>query len=79
MRKLSAQAADALTLTGRGRLLVGAPADVVVFNPRTVEDTATYADPRQFPIGMPHVIVGGVPVVRDGGGTGARPGVVVRG
>ncbi len=79
VRKLSAQAADALTLAGRGRLLVGAPADVVVFNPRTVEDTATYADPRQFPIGMPHVIVGGVPVVRDGAGTGARPGGVVRG
>ena len=79
VRKLTSQAADALTLPGRGRLLVGAPADVVAFDPHTVADTATYADPRQFPTGMPHVIVGGVPVVRDGVGTGARPGQVVRG
>ncbi len=79
VRKLSSQAADALTLRGRGRLVVGAPADVVVFDPATVADTATYADSRQFPVGMPHVVVAGVPVVRDGAGTGARPGTVVRG
>lgn len=79
IRKLTSQAAEALTLRGRGTLAVGSPADVVVFDPDRVSDTATYADPRQHPVGMPHVLVNGVPVVSDVGGTGARPGQVVRG
>ncbi len=79
VRKLSAQAADALTLRGRGRLTVGAPADIVAFDPLTAGDTSSYADPRQFPTGIPLVIVGGVAVVRQGASTGARPGRVVRG
>lgn len=78
VRKLSAQAADALTLRGRGLLRVGAPADIVAFDPLTVADVSTYADPRQHPVGMPLVLVQGVPVVRDSAGTGARPGQVVR-
>jgi hypothetical protein len=79
VRKLTSQAADALTLRGRGVLRVGAPADIVAFDAETVADTSTYADPRQYPVGMPHVLVNGVPVLRAGEGTGARPGVVVRG
>lgn len=78
VRKLTSQAAAALTLRGRGTVAVGAAADLVVFHPDTVADTSTYADPRQHPVGMPHVLVNGVPVVRDGVGTGARPGQIVR-
>lgn len=79
VRKLTSQAASAMTLKDRGLLRVGSPADIVVFNPDTVEDTATYAEPRQHPVGMPHVMVNGVFVARADEGTGARPGVVVRG
>ena len=79
VRKLTSQAADALTLRGRGVLREGAPADIVAFDPDTVGDTSTYADPRQFPVGLPLVVVNGVPVVRDATSTGARPGQVVRG
>jgi N-acyl-D-aspartate/D-glutamate deacylase len=79
VRKMTSQAADALTLRGRGRVVVGAPADLVVFDPATVLDTATYAQPRQYPTGMPHVMVGGRLVVKDGVGMGERPGEVVRG
>lgn len=79
IRKLTAQAADALTLRGRGRVEVGAPADVVAFDPDRVTDTSTYPEPRQYPVGMPLVLVNGVPVVRASEGTGARPGQVVRG
>ena len=79
VRKLTRQAAEAMTLKDRGLLKVGAPADVVVFDPQTVADTATYAEPRQHPVGIPWVLVAGVPVVARGEGTGARPGRVVRG
>lgn len=79
VRKLTSQAAAAMTLSDRGTLRPGAPADVVVFDPETVSDTATYAEPRQHPTGMPHVVVNGVPVVRSDEATGTRPGAVVRG
>jgi N-acyl-D-aspartate/D-glutamate deacylase len=49
-------------------------ADLVVFNPATVKDTATYEQPHQYPVGIEHVIVNGVPVVDPKGLTGARPG-----
>ena len=77
VRKLTSQAASAMTLD-RGVLREGAPGDIVVFDPDRVADTATYAEPRQHPVGMPHVLVNGTFVVRDGQGTGARPGAVVR-
>ncbi len=54
-------------------------ADVVVFDPGTVIDRATFDDPHQYPVGIPHVFVAGEAVVRDGSVTGARPGVILRG
>ena len=65
-------------LRDRGVVRAGAFADVVLFDPATVADTATYADPHRYPAGIPHVFVNGVQVVRDGAHTGARPGRVVR-
>lgn len=53
-------------LARKGRLRVGADADLVVFDPVTVIDRATYEDSHQASAGIPHVLVGGVPVVRDG-------------
>lgn len=79
VRKLTSQAADALTLRGRGRIEVGGPADLVVFDPAQVEDRATYREPRQYPHGIPHVLVGGEFLVRDDSLCGARQGRVLRG
>ena len=53
-------------------------ADLVVFDPATIADRATFEEPHQFPVGMHHVLVSGVGVVRDGVHTGARPGHVLR-
>jgi N-acyl-D-amino-acid deacylase len=69
--------ADRVGLTDRGRIAEGAAADLVVFDPATVLDTATFQVPAGDPIGIRDVIVGGVPVVRDGTPTGGRPGRVL--
>ena len=66
-------------LGGRqGRVQVGADADLVVFDPATVRDLATYADPHRLPAGIEHVLVAGEMAVRDGRHTGARAGRVLR-
>jgi N-acyl-D-amino-acid deacylase len=78
VKHMSSAPAIQLGLQDRGRLQVGMVADVVVFDPTTVSDTATYSNPRQFPVGIPHVIVNGVPVVQGGEITGDRPGKVLR-
>ena len=65
-------------LFDRGRISVGQVADVVAFDPATVADKATFAEPKQLSVGIRHVIVNGAPVVVDGVGSGARPGRVVR-
>jgi N-acyl-D-aspartate/D-glutamate deacylase len=75
---MTAQAADAMHLPDRGRIAVGCVGDLVVFDAANVIDRATFADPRQAPEGIAHVIVGGEAVVRDGQPTGARPGRSVR-
>ncbi|HEX2099689.1 MAG TPA: hypothetical protein VHF69_03440, partial [Candidatus Synoicihabitans sp.] len=54
-------------------------ADVAVFDPQTIADRATFEKPHQFAVGMQHVFVNGVQVLRDGEHTGAKPGQVVRG
>jgi N-acyl-D-amino-acid deacylase len=54
-------------------------ADLVLFNPATVSDRATYEAPIQYPVGIDYVFVNGVPVVEAGEHTGARPGRVIRG
>jgi len=77
VHKMTGLAAAALDLRDRGRLAPGCYADIVVFDPDTVLDRATYAQPHQFPAGIRHVFVNGTPVLRDGQPTGARPGRVL--
>ena len=79
VRKLTSLPATNLKLRRRGRLAPGYFADVVVFDPKTIADHATFAQPHQYATGVVHVFVNGVQVVRDGQHTGATPGQVVRG
>jgi N-acyl-D-amino-acid deacylase len=74
IRKLTSLPALRLGLYGRGLLRPGMAADVVCFDPATVAETASFAEPRSFPVGIPHVVVNGVPVIVDGSYTGERPG-----
>jgi N-acyl-D-amino-acid deacylase len=78
IHKMTRKPADRLRFTDRGRIEVGAVADLVAFDPATVADRATFAEPHQYPIGIPHVIVAGVFVIEGGEHTGARPGRGVR-
>ncbi len=78
VHKMTGMPAARLRIDGRGRIAPGAFADVVVFDPRTVADLATFEAPHAYPVGIPHVIVNGEPVVRDGEHTGARPGHTLR-
>lgn len=79
VRRLTSLPASNLGLNDRGNLGAGQYADIVIFDPATISDTATYAEPQQFAVGMHHVLVNGEPVLRDGKMTGARPGRAVRG
>ena len=79
VRRLTSMPASHLGLKDRGSLAAGQYADVVVFDPATIADTGTYAEPQQFAVGMQDVIVNGQPVLRNGEMTGARPGRAVRG
>ncbi|MCS7206613.1 MAG: D-aminoacylase [Dehalococcoidia bacterium] len=78
VRKMTSLPATRLGLTHRGRIAPGYWADIVCFDPRTVADTATFQDPHRYPQGIPHVVVNGIPVVRNGEYTGRRPGRVIR-
>ena len=77
VRKLTSLPAATLRLGDRGRLERGAVADVVVFDPLAIADTATFAEPHQYPRGMPWVVVNGAPVIAGGQHTGSRPGRVL--
>lgn len=79
IRKFSALPAQREHLIDRGVLKKGMWADVVVFDPATVHDAATYEKPNQFSVGMKYVLVNGVPVLDDAKMTGARPGRVLLG
>jgi N-acyl-D-amino-acid deacylase len=79
VRKMTSLPAAKLRLRDRGELRPGAFADVVVFDPATVADAATFTDPHRYPRGMPWVLVNGRPVVAGGRHTGARPGRVQSG
>jgi N-acyl-D-amino-acid deacylase len=79
VHRLSALPAENLGLRDRGRLTPGFFADVVVFEPGTIQDHATYEQPHQLATGVHHVFVNGVQVLRDGQHTGALPGRFVRG
>jgi len=75
---LTGRAARRLRLTDRGLVREGYAADLVLFDPATVADTATFDEPRQAAAGIPHVLVNGVHVIEDGRHTGALAGHSIR-
>jgi dihydroorotase/N-acyl-D-amino-acid deacylase len=79
IRKMTSLPADRLGLRERGQLRAGFFADVVVLDPASVIDRATYDRPHQLSVGIRDVFVNGVPVVKDGAVTGAKPGRALRG
>ncbi|MBA2628249.1 MAG: D-aminoacylase [Gemmatimonadales bacterium] len=79
VRRLTSLPAGNLRIQRRGLLKPGFHADVVVFDPGTIEDRATFAKPHQYAIGVRDVLVNGVPVLANGVHTGAKAGRVVRG
>jgi len=76
--KMTSLPAGKLGIPDRGLIKTGYRADLVVFDPGTISDTATYLDPYRYPTGIEHVIVNGVPVIRDGEHTGNLPGKALR-
>ncbi|MDQ2765710.1 MAG: D-aminoacylase [Gemmatimonadota bacterium] len=79
IRKFSSGVAERLSIPDRGLLRAGMYADVVVFDPNTIIDKATYEKPHQLSVGMREVFVNGVEVLKDGAHTGAKPGRAIRG
>lgn len=79
VRKLTSLPAGNLKIKDRGLLAPGYYADVVVFDPETIQDKATFAEPHQLAVGVEDVFVNGVLTVKDGEHTGATAGRVVRG
>lgn len=79
VRKMTSYPAQILGLSDRGQVQKGFMADLVVFNPKTVIDTATYEKPKSYPVGVPYVLVNGVVVVDKGAHTGVRSGRVLYG
>jgi N-acyl-D-amino-acid deacylase len=79
IRRMTSLPASNLGLKKRGALKSGYFADLAIFNPNTIQDLATYDNPKQYALGMMHVFVNGTQVLRDGGHTGAKPGRVIRG
>ena len=76
--KMSGMPARRLRLAGRGKIAVGAWGDLVLFDPATVEDKATFAEPFQYPAGIPTVVVNGVVALRDGERVGKGKGKALR-
>jgi N-acyl-D-amino-acid deacylase len=79
VRKMTSAVAARLSIRDRGLLREGLLADVVVFDPETIGDRASYESPHRLSAGVRDVFVNGVAVVRDGKHTGAKPGRIVRG
>ena len=79
IRKITSLPATHLKIERRGMLKMGHFADVVVFDPETIQDHATFDQPHQYATGVHHVFVNGVQVLKDSEHTGATPGQVVRG
>ena len=78
IRKMTSAPCDRLGITNRGRLAAGMKADLVLFDPERILDTATYDEPVSYPAGIRMVLVNGEVVVEDGEHTGARPGRALR-
>ncbi len=79
IRKFSALPAARLKLADRGVIKQGLWADLVIFDPDTITDRASFEDPNQLSVGMQWVLVNGIPVIAEGVASGARPGKVLRG
>ena len=79
IRKLTSLPANNLGLDHRGLLKEEYFADVVVFDPKAIDDRATYDKPHQYAVGVQHVFVNGVHVLKKGEHTGAKPGVALWG
>ncbi|MFQ6045430.1 MAG: amidohydrolase family protein [Gemmatimonadales bacterium] len=79
IRKMTALPAEQIGQRERGLLREGMYADITVFDPQAIRDRATYADPHQFAVGVRHLLVNGVPVIRNSAFTGEKPGRVLRG
>jgi len=79
VRKMTSAVTTRLHIQDRGLLREGMFADIVIFDPDTIEDRATFDEPHQLSVGIHHVLVNGVPVVRNGVHTDATPGRALRG
>lgn len=79
VRKMTSLPADNLKLKNRGRLKEGYFADIVIFDPDTIQDHSQFDSPHQYSTGVSDVLVNGVPVLRNGDHTDATPGVALRG
>jgi N-acyl-D-aspartate/D-glutamate deacylase len=78
VRKMTSSVADRLRLKIRGILREGAFADVIVFDPETIADRATFTDPHQLSVGVEQMWINGVRVLKNGTHTGSKPGQIVR-
>ena len=78
VHKMTGLPARRLGLYDRGVIRVGAKADLVVLDPRTVADAATYEAPHRYPRGVEHVLVNGRVVIRHGEHTGSLPGTLLQ-
>jgi len=78
IKKMTSLCAEKFNLTGRGSIAEGNLADIVVFNPDTVIDGATFENPHQYPVGITHVIVNGQTVISQDEHTGRLPGNILR-
>lgn len=79
IRRMTSLPANNLNIKNRGKLQAGYYADIVIFDAEQIIDKATYDEPKQYAVGMRHVLVNGTPVLVNGVHTGAMPGRVVRG
>ncbi len=79
IQRMTSMSADQIGQSDRGRIREGAFADITVFDADTIADKATFDDPHQYSVGIHHVVINGVPVIRAGALTGEKPGRVIKG
>jgi N-acyl-D-amino-acid deacylase len=79
IRRMSSMPADQIGHPETGRIAEGKYADITVFDATTIADRATFDNPHEYPVGIRHVVVNGVPIIRNGALTGAKPGRVLKG
>jgi len=78
IRKMTSLPANTFQFKGRGELREGNWADIVMFDPEKIQDTADYKEPHHYPAGIPYVLVNGVMVIKNGDHTGAKAGQALR-